>query len=98
MTSHKYGIMIIIVFFMGFLVFVANAIELQYLSNIDETFVMPENFIDQAFSILGTFGRLITFRVLGLPNFVNAVLTFSFYTPVVFFIIMLVVNWIRGVE
>lgn len=96
MKSNKYGLLILSVFFLGFITFVANAIELTYLSNLDESYAPPENFIDQAFSILGTFWRLVTFRVYGLPSFVNAILGFTVYTPILFFIGFLFINWIRG--
>lgn len=98
MKSNKYGLMMIWTFVMGFLTWVLNAIEITYFIEADEGFVKPDNFIDQAFSVLDTWWRMITFRVYGVPLFVQGIFAFAFYVPFFTFITMLVINWIRGVE
>lgn len=98
MKNTKYGLMMIWVFMIGFLTWVLNAIEVDYFIENEEAFVEPENFIEQAFSIVGTWWRMITFQINGVPSFVQGILGFTFYAPLLTFIGMLVVNWIRGTE
>lgn len=98
MKNTKYGLMMIWVFLLGFITWVLNSIEISYLIDKDEGFTVPENFIDQAFSVVGTWWRMITFQVYGVPSVVQTILGFAFYAPLTTFIAMLVVNWIRGTE
>lgn len=98
MRSNKYGLMMIWVFVVGFLTWVLNAIQIEYFIENDPVFEKPDNILSQAFMIVDTWWRLITFRIDAIPPFVQGILAFTIYAPLLTFIGMLVVNWIRGTE
>lgn len=93
----KYGIAILTLILIGFLIFMINTTEMATLAQLD-TFTQPENFIDQAFSIIGTFWRMVTFQVVGMPSLVNVLLNIFIIYPIGAFWALMIANWIRGNE
>lgn len=98
MLSSKYGLLMVSVFLVLFIGMVADSIELVYISGITETFEMPENAIEQAFSILTTIGKLMTFRLVSIPIVVQVFINTFLLYPIMIFVGYVISTWIRGTD
>ena len=90
----KYKIVFLGSFFILLMTYIANSIEISYLSELDTEFTTPENTLGSAWSMLQTFGKIMTFRLESVPPVLNLFL----FVPISFVFGFIFISWIRGVD
>ncbi|MDY0292677.1 MAG: hypothetical protein RBR02_10130 [Desulfuromonadaceae bacterium] len=90
----KYTWVFIMVLTISFTVLLANSVEIAYSEGTSVDVTLPDDNLVSAFGLLQTMFRLLTFRLYGVPTFLNVLL----FIPFGFVAIFMLASWVRGTD